>query len=158
MDGLCSGDLADITGGTLRLGTLPPLGGAWEPIRRVVTTSHAVVPGDVYWDLTEPRSELGASVWEAFARGALGVVTAQPTIEPWAGAFVVQVQDSRRALRDVGCWARRRYRDHIVALCCSPRSPLPQLVACICHSESFGLEGGLEGDSDEPSCSSLDTI
>ncbi len=142
MDGLCSGDLADITGGTLRLGTLPPIGGPWEPIRRVVTTNQAIRPGDVYWDLAESRSQQVANACEAFARGAVGVVTPEPATEPWAGSFVVHVPDSRRALRDVGCWARRRYRDRILALCCRPQSLLPGLVAHICHINTFRLEEG----------------
>src|SRR5690606_538970 len=98
MDGLCSGDLADITGGDLRLGILPPLGGEWEPVHRVVTDSQIVRRGDVFWDLPRSRSEPGACLEEAFARGAVGVVTSRPSVEPWAGAFIVHVQDSHRAL------------------------------------------------------------
>jgi UDP-N-acetylmuramyl pentapeptide synthase len=134
MDCLCIGDLADITGGDLRLGILPPLGGAWEPVDGMVTDSRTVSRGDVFWDLPRPRLEPGASVEEAFARGALGVVTCKPSVEPWAGAFAIQVRDSHRALVDAGRWARRRSHDQVITVTCGSGSPLPQLLALTCQA------------------------
>lgn len=80
---------------------MPPLAGEFEPVRRVVTEMGEVGEGDVYW-ATPPVPGLAAGcVEEAFARGALGVVVAGRRVEPWAGRFVLEVNDSAQKLGDL---------------------------------------------------------
>lgn len=96
MNDLCIRDLTDIVGGRLRLGCLPPLGGELEPLGAVVVDCERVAQGDTYWELD---CESGASrADEAFARGALGVVVSGRRVEPWAGTFSLEVDDTRAAL------------------------------------------------------------
>ena len=109
MFNLSIGDLADITNGTLRLGTMPPLAGESEPVRRVVLDSHDARPGDVYWAVTGPSFEGAALAENAFAHGALGVVTSGNRVEPWAGKFVLDVADANLALsRLARCLAKTK--------------------------------------------------
>ncbi|MFO0869748.1 MAG: Mur ligase family protein [Pirellulales bacterium] len=115
MPHLCIRDLVEITGGRLRLGDMPPLGGELEPLGRVVVDCGQVQPGDVFWSLEREagREDLPE---EAFARSALGVVTSGRRVEPWAGKFAIQVDDSRAALRQLVRAVRCRYTGFVVAV------------------------------------------
>lgn len=95
---LCIAELHGVIGGDIQLGLMPPLAGKLEPIRRVVVDSAAARPGDVFWALVGPGYEGSRMAEEAFARGALGVVTSTRYIEPWAGKFSVRVADANEAL------------------------------------------------------------
>ena len=77
---------------------MPPLAGAFEPVRRVVLDSSDARPGDVYWAVTGRYFEGAALVENAFAHGALGAVASGRRIEPWAGKFTLEVEDANRAL------------------------------------------------------------
>jgi len=106
---LSIGDLAEITNGCLRLGTMPPVAGESEPIRRVVLDSHDARPGDVYWAAAGLSFEGAALAESAFAHGALGVVASARRVEPWAGKFVLDVADANLALsRLARCMARTK--------------------------------------------------
>ena len=48
---LCVQDLAELTGGKLRLAEMPPVEGAWQPVGPIVTLAEAVEPGDLFWCL-----------------------------------------------------------------------------------------------------------
>lgn len=99
MPEICIRDLAEIVGGRLRLSEMPPLHGAWQPIRRIVFDSRAVLPGDVYWRLPADDAQGSCDAEEAFLRSALGIVAAGRMVHPWAGAFCLQVGDAQQALR-----------------------------------------------------------
>ncbi|MFO0902828.1 MAG: Mur ligase family protein [Pirellulales bacterium] len=111
----CIRDLVEITGGRLKLGAMPPIGGELQPLGRVVVDCRQVRPGDVYWSLDRDNPESGLPE-EAFARSALGVVTAGRRVEPWAGKFAIQVEDSRAALRQLVRVARSRFQGYLVAV------------------------------------------
>ena len=104
-------DLATFTGGHLRLGVLPPLGGVLEPIGRVQTELNALQEGDIYWQCGSP-----ADVHAAYACGALGVVHEGERIEPWAGRFALQVRSAQRALQLAAMRSRRQYGGCLVAV------------------------------------------
>lgn len=95
---ICLAQLADVTNGLLRLGTMPPLAGGLEPVRRVVLDAGEVQPGDVLWLIGASRGWALAMAQAGFAQGALAVVVDVPQIEPWAGKAVLQVADSAAAL------------------------------------------------------------
>jgi UDP-N-acetylmuramyl pentapeptide synthase len=95
---LLIGDLAAIVGGELRFGSLPPLAGTAEPIRRIVLDHREVEPGDVFWAITAPRYVGARRAEAAFLRGALGVVVSGRHVEPWAGRFSLRVLDANAAL------------------------------------------------------------
>lgn len=113
---LSCGNLADIVHGRLHFGAMPPLGGPCEPVMRIVLDSRAAQQGDVFWDLPGDPQAAGGLAEEAFSRGATGVVSARPLVEPWAGAFAVRVADARRALLDLGAWARAQSGSKVVTI------------------------------------------
>jgi hypothetical protein len=98
---LCLEQLADITGGLLRLGTMPPLAGGLEPVRRIVIAPDEAAVGDIFWLINESESNGIAEVQRAFLQGAAGAVTEHPGVEPWAGKFIIQVTNSPLALARV---------------------------------------------------------
>jgi len=109
--------LVRITGGHLRMATLPPLGGLCEPVRRITVDSSRVESGDVFWELPRPnfQSAAGAAT-HALMRAALGVVTTVADMEPFPGAFSLHVADPVRALRNLARWWRGTYRGRIIEL------------------------------------------
>lgn len=111
----CIRDLVEITGGRLQLGAMPPLGGELQPLGRVVVDCREIRPGDVYWSLERDNLDAGLPE-EAFARAALGVVTAGRRVEPWAGKFAIQVDDSQAALKQLVRAVRSRFQGFLVAV------------------------------------------
>jgi hypothetical protein len=95
---LSIGELALAVNGRLSLGSLPPLAGPYEPVRRIVVESQHARPGDVYWAITVPGLEHAYLADEAYTRGVFGVVAGGRRIEPWAGRFSIQVADANQAL------------------------------------------------------------
>jgi len=113
---LSIGKLADVIGGQLCLGSLPPLGGADEPIAgRVATACSQACPGDVVFAGAGDgsRRSLPQLPDEAFARGALGVV-AERHVEPWAGRFSMVVPDTRAALWELATWSRQLFEGTVI--------------------------------------------
>jgi hypothetical protein len=91
---LCIDDLARITGGALRLASMPPRDGELARIDRIVLSAGATSPGDVFWCLSREAGDVDL----AYMRGALGVVAPGWPIEPWAGRFSLQVGDPAASL------------------------------------------------------------
>jgi hypothetical protein len=112
MDGLTCGTLAEIVRGRLVLGTMPPLGGPYEPIRGVVFTSADVARGDVFWELHSPDGTrpINGVAEEAFVRGAVGVVSSGRKIEPWAGSCAIRLGNVAVGLERLAAWTIRRTR------------------------------------------------
>ena len=95
---LCLQDLAEIVGGTVRLGGLPPLDGEWTKVGRIVFDSQRVRRGDVFWELRDLGRPGPLSAEHAFLRGASGIITESQVGEPWPGRFCLVVADSVQAL------------------------------------------------------------
>lgn len=106
----CVGELAEMVGGELSLGVLPPLAGPFEPVRRIVVDCRQVRPGDVYWALTARHDQGAFRAEEAYLRGALGVVVSGRHVEPWAGKFSLRVPDANAALVRFASLASRHVR------------------------------------------------
>jgi hypothetical protein len=87
-------DLVRLTGGRLRMASMPPKDGVLTPVGRIVLTAGETEPGDVFWNIT---GRPGDAEW-AFLRGAAGVVTDAVTLEPRPGCFCVQVAAAADAL------------------------------------------------------------
>ena len=117
---LSIGSLADVVGGQLSLGTMPPLGGEAEPIGRIVTDSRQVQPGDLFWALPGKTVNGAHFAEEAILRGAQGTVVAGRDIEPWGGRFSVRVPDSQQALIRLGQWTRRQFEGNVIAVAGGP--------------------------------------
>lgn len=83
-------DLADRLGGKLRLADLPPLGGEFEPVGRCCFEFMRLQKGDLYCSFHEEDSVLSV---EAFHCGAVGVLTANQNVQPWAGGYVIEINN-----------------------------------------------------------------
>jgi len=145
MISLCIQELAEITGGHLQLGMMPPLGGEMEPIGRIVTNACDVQPGDVYWAMETAEHDAASRAEVAFARGALGAVAAGRHIEPWAGKFSVVVQDASRALWQLAAWSRRRFQGQLIALTGGgERATTVKMVEAVLHERFVGTRSALD--------------
>lgn len=112
MSSYCLQDLVDVTSGKLDLGLMPPVKGPLTPLGRVVLDCRQIRPGDVYWCLDGDPCATN----EAFARQAMGVVSAGHKSEPWAGRFHLQVEHAANALERWSCFVRNRFSGHVVAV------------------------------------------
>ena len=108
--------LAEIIGGRLRMADLPPLGGMWEPLGRILTRNEDIAPGDVLFVLPELLQLNPCCVHEAFDRGALGIVHAGKAVEPWAGRFSIGVDDVSLTLTHLARWLRSDFNGRVVAV------------------------------------------
>jgi hypothetical protein len=90
-------DLAEFTGGEVRLASMPPLAGELTPIDRILLKPSAIEPGDVFWCLAADRCDIEL----AFFRGAIGVVCTNRAANPWPGRFVLLVNDAVAALESL---------------------------------------------------------
>lgn len=108
--------LTEIIGGRLRLGIMPPIGGDLEPVGRIVTSLEEVTPGSVFWGLPGEACDGCRYAEQAFARGAQGAVVAGRRLEPFAGQFAIEVEDSRWALWQLARWSREQFSGRVVAI------------------------------------------
>ncbi len=116
MDDFCIRRLHDTIGGRLQMGSLPPLGGDIEPLGRVVVDVGSVSDGDIFWALESSPHDSAACAEEAFMRGALGAVVSGRSLEPWAGRFSIEVEDTCWALWQLASTVRRRYSGCVIAV------------------------------------------
>lgn len=87
-------DFADLIGGELRLGTLPPVGGELEPLGRFCFELPRLQTGDLYCSLNDRH---GLASDEAFQFGAMGIVSPLVSIEPWPGCYVIFTREPAAA-------------------------------------------------------------
>jgi hypothetical protein len=90
---LCALDIANLTGGPLRLADMPPREGEWAQVERICLVADEVQPGDIFWCLSDGPCDFDL----AFLRGAIGVVACRE-VEPWPGRFCLTVDDAAAAL------------------------------------------------------------
>lgn len=128
MNDLCIRDLAEIVGGKLQLGSMPPLGGDLEPVGRIVVNCDDVTEGDLFWAVASDDCDGACFADEAFSRGAIGVV-AQRHIEPWAGKFSVTVDSTQWALWQLSRWHRQRLSGRLIAITGGTNSLTRQMLA-----------------------------
>jgi hypothetical protein len=91
---LCLLDLAQLTGGELRLAAMPPRDRDLALVRRIVLSPEAAREGDVFWCF----DRRGCDAELAFLRGALAAAVAGPAIEPWPGRACLLLADPIAAL------------------------------------------------------------
>ena len=122
---LCLGRLVEITAGQLSLGSLPPLAGDYQPIRRIVFDSQKVQTGDVYWDIetgVDGKSRTTSPAEHALMLGGLGAVVVGRRVEPWAGRFVLYVDDPINRLLELirCCPVEARPSTFVIGESCRP--------------------------------------
>jgi UDP-N-acetylmuramoyl-tripeptide--D-alanyl-D-alanine ligase len=107
-----TGKLSKAIDGQLCFGSLPPLGGHYEPAGRIVTDVERVQEEDVFWAL--PGRQQFAE--QAFIRGASGVIVCGRHVEPWAGKYSIQVDDSYAALERLARWSRAQFAGTLISV------------------------------------------
>jgi len=104
-------------GGTGPLGTMP--------LGRIVADSRQIEPGDVFWALAGPNHEAASFCEEAMRRGAAGAVVPRSSLvlaEGWSDGlsprfrWLLEVEDSYRALVQWATWKRERFTGTLVAV------------------------------------------
>ncbi len=109
-------DLHELLGGTLRQGRMPPCDGDSTLVGRIATDSREVQPDDVFWGLAGPRFDGAHFAEDAFVRGAAGAIVAGRRVEPWAGRWSLEVEDSHQALWELAAWSRGQFSAPLVAV------------------------------------------
>ncbi|HVX12647.1 MAG TPA: UDP-N-acetylmuramoyl-tripeptide--D-alanyl-D-alanine ligase [Pirellulales bacterium] len=108
-------ELQRLTGGRwLGVERLPRQPGA--PLARVVIDSREVVPGDVFWALPGKRANGSEFAGDAFARGAIGMVSESSLVSPPAGCWALAVDDAQQALWQVAAEQRRRFGGRVIGV------------------------------------------
>ncbi|HEX3998007.1 MAG TPA: UDP-N-acetylmuramoyl-tripeptide--D-alanyl-D-alanine ligase [Pirellulales bacterium] len=109
-------DLHELLGGKLRLGAMPPRDGETTLVGPVVVDSREVESDEVFWGLVGSRFNGAHFAEEAFVRGAAGVVVSGRRVEPWAGRWALEVDDSQKSMWELAAWNRSRCSAPVVAI------------------------------------------
>jgi len=139
--------LSEIVGGRLRLADMPPLGGLWEPVGKLVTDPAQIAQGDVFLALPGAHAQDPFCAQQAFARGALGVIHAGRPVEPWAGRFSIAVADVPWALWQLARAARNEYEGRVVAVA----GTIGKSIACAMAHAVLGAGGTAMGTDHDQS-------
>jgi hypothetical protein len=116
LSNLSIGDLADVVGGRLRLGSLPPLGGCHEPVGRLQTHYERLAAGELFWGLSTAEGNGSQHAEAAYMRQAAGAVVEGRGLEPWAGRFSIEVENSRLALWQLAAHVRGQFAGPLIAM------------------------------------------
>jgi UDP-N-acetylmuramoyl-tripeptide--D-alanyl-D-alanine ligase len=109
-------DLHELLGGKLRMGSMPPCDGDTTLVGPVVVDSREVESDEVFWGLVGSRFNGAHFAEEAFVRGASGVVVSGRRVEPWAGRWALEVDDSQKSMWQLATWNRNHCDTPIVAV------------------------------------------
>jgi UDP-N-acetylmuramoyl-tripeptide--D-alanyl-D-alanine ligase len=130
-------DLAQATGGRI----LPAdriQDAACAALGRIVTDSRQVEPGDIFWALSGPNYDGACFIEEALRRRAQGVVAARRETAPEKG-WILNVDDTQRALEQWARWKRRQFTGNVIAVTGSVgKTTTRQMIHCV-------LQGRLKG-------------
>ena len=126
--------IAELVGGQLRFGPLPPLDGQSETVQRILPSCQRVRQRDVVlWcgQSGNKHAEAECFLEEAFLRGALGVI-AMRSVAPLAGCFCLRVADPHVALCQLASQlARQACGQRVLIVDSLTPSPLYHLL---CHA------------------------
>lgn len=109
---ISTGRLSKAIDGRLCFGSLPPLGGQFEPAGRIVVDVERVREQDIFWALPG-RQQLAE---QAFVRGASGVIVCGRHVEPWAGKYSIHVENSYAALGRLARWSRQQFAGKLISV------------------------------------------
>ncbi|MCR4414381.1 MAG: UDP-N-acetylmuramoyl-tripeptide--D-alanyl-D-alanine ligase [Thermoguttaceae bacterium] len=132
-------DLHQAIGGTARL----PRDGADDAILLgpVAVDSRQAQPGGVYWGLPGEYHDGAEFADEAFQRGAAGAVVHRPVDKP-ADRWLLQVEDTQRALWQWAAWNRRQFRGTAIAVSGSAaKTTVRQMIHATLRTRFRGAAG-----------------
>ena len=119
--GVAARESPDRAGGrAAKEGRAPCWQGEMLALRRVVTDSRQVQPGDVFWAFRGQRVDGHTFVGDAVRRGARVCVVEAGRATEWEGqaadAVLIQVDDTLRALQRLAGWYRGRLTARVIAV------------------------------------------
>lgn len=86
------------------------------PVGHIATDSRTIQAGDVFWALNGPRFDGADFAGDAWAAGAVGLVSERSSHEVPRGCWSLQVDDTTQALTRLAAWQRGRFQGNIVAV------------------------------------------
>ncbi|PYS96112.1 MAG: hypothetical protein DMF50_05990 [Acidobacteria bacterium] len=130
--------IASAVHGELKLGEPPPEGGAGHLVGGYSIDSRTAGAGDLFFAIVGPRLDGHEFVKEAVGKGAVGAVVATggPGRYPGAGALI-RVQDTTRALQDLGAHVRRMRPLKVVGITGSAGKTTAKELAAAVAAERF---------------------
>jgi UDP-N-acetylmuramoyl-tripeptide--D-alanyl-D-alanine ligase len=132
-------ELRTITGGRLRLGSMPPRDGETTQVGPIVTDSRRVQPDTVFWGLKGTQFDGACFAEDALVRGASGVVVSGRTVEPWAGRWSLEVDNGLDALRNLASWHRNQFTGTMIGVTGSVGKTTTRLmIDCVLGSKFPG--------------------
>ncbi len=141
--------LAEVVGGRLRMADLPPLGGEWEPIGRIVADADEVRVGDVLLATPEELQADPFCAEQAYDHGALGIITAGRGVEPWAGKFSIEVDDAQWAMWQLARHGRQQFDGRVIAVTGEAgKSTAAAMIDAVLSPERRGDWNELREDND----------
>lgn len=145
---LSAGEFARIVHGQLKLASMPPIGGVYEPVRHVRVDTRDVTEGDIVFVSSQhawPDTQIPE---EAYALGAVGVI-AERHVEPWAGRFSIRVTSTSAALWELATWCRRQFHGKVIAMCevKNGNSKGHDIVNCVLNAQLIGCTNRCDFDS-----------
>lgn len=108
--------LGELVGGTPRQRAGAATAPLDTPIGRIVKDSSQVEEGDIFWALDGHAASDPARAWEAYARGAAGVVAPRDRCEPGGEGWLIEVEDPHAALTELARWQRSGFQGTVVAI------------------------------------------
>lgn len=140
-------EIARVTRGTLEFGATQPAQGAQHVVQGYGIDSRSVVPGDLFIAIVGPRHDAHGFVEEAMRRGSTAAVVSKGTRATYPSApALVRVEDTTRALQDLGAHVRRRRPLRVIGITGSAgKTTAKEMTAAVLSQAgpTFKSEGNL---------------
>ncbi|MBX3413260.1 MAG: UDP-N-acetylmuramoyl-tripeptide--D-alanyl-D-alanine ligase [Pirellulales bacterium] len=157
MDMITLQTLGELVGGVRRQRDDAAPASPDAPLERLVTDSSQIDKGDIYWALGDRPSSDPARAWEAYARGAVGVVAATGATDPCGDGWLLEVEEPRRALVEFARWQRSGFTGTVVAVAGSVgKTTTRDMIDCVLSHRQRGLVGA--ADAADPTSLALDLL
>lgn len=137
--------LADVVRGTLCQGDGAAPLPFDAPLGRIVTDSTQIDEGDIFWALDDLPTSDASRAWEAYARGAAGVIATRDRSAPSIGGWLLEVDDARTALTEMARWQRSAFTGTVVGVAGSVGKTMTRdLIECVLSHRRPGVVGSAE--------------
>ena len=108
-------------------------------VEKVETDSRTISEGALFLPLSGERFDGHAYINEALEAGAAGCLTQRERESYLPGKFYIKVDSTRRALRDLAVWYRRRFHVPVVAVTGSVGKTTTKDMVAAVLSERFDV-------------------
>ncbi len=94
--------------------------------------SRKIGQGDLFFAIRGEHTDGHLFVADAFQRGAGGAIVDQPGFSAEGGRTIIQVQDSMKALQDLGAFVRRENTARFIGITAAPAKHPPRSLLRRC--------------------------